>query len=349
MKVLVSFEPNTKSLDFEGARLRKTIKGSLEMIGLEYTTSAIEKHDVVHLLSSEDEGKLNDAKEANIPVIVSALYCESDPHASYLEHKSKDGVRSTRLSDKGLKFLSRADLVLVPSLKMRDFLVDSGVTSDVSVSLPGINMSRFDFSREDEKPLFYRYFREDSKKKLVIGLGEYDLAMEGINAFINAAKMCPDALFYYIGKETVPGAFRSLKTKRLIAKAPKNLKFVTTIPDDIYRSALLNACLYVVPGYKTAGVMSLMDAMGAKCQIIARKQAIFDDFLIDGKTAYLGEFSETLSVLVREYLNGQLKPTIDEAYKFVSTKCNLKTVGEQLKFFYQEQINLKKVQKQKEN
>ena len=89
--------------------------------------------------------------------------------------------------------------------------------------------------------------------------------------------------------------------------------------------------------------MSMIDAMGAKCQIIARKQAVFSDLLLDGKTAYLGEFSETISALIRDYLNGKLKPTIEEAHEFVSSKCNLKTVGEQLKWFYLEQINLKKM------
>lgn len=342
MKVLVSFQPNKKASDFEGARLRKTIKGALEMVGVEYTTSIVEKYDVVHLITPDDENKLNDAKENNIPVVVSACYCEDDPLASFLEHKSKDGNRTTELSSKALRFLNKADLVLVPTPSVRDFLVNSGVTADISIALPGINMSRFDFSREDEKNIFYRYFREDPKRDLVIGLGEYDLQMEGINAFISAAKMCPNATFYFIGRETTPGIYNSLKIKRLINSAPKNLKFTNIIPDDVYRSALLNAKVFVLPGYKTAGVMSILDAMAAKCQIIARKQAIYSDFLKDGETAYLGEFSETISSLVRDYLQGKTKPTIEEAYKEAS-KCNLKAVGEQLKWFYLEQINIKEL------
>ena len=343
MKILVSFQPNKKAPDFEGVRLRKTIKGALEMAGVDYTTSIVEKYDVIHLMTPEDENKLNDAKENNIPIIVSALYCESDPVANYLEYKSKDGVRHVRLSDKGLRFLNKADLVLVPSLKARDLLVDSGVTSDISVSQPGLNVSRFDFSREEEKNLFYRYFREDPKKRLVVAVGEYDASMDGINAYINAAKKCPDVLFYFIGRETMPGNFTSMKTKKMIAGAPKNLKFTTVIPDDIYRSALLNAEVFAVPGYRPTGAMSLVDAMGAKCQIIARKQAVFTDLVVDGKTGYLGEYSETISSLIRDYLEGKLKPTIDEAHKNVFEKNNLKVVGEQLKWFYVEQINIKKL------
>lgn len=343
MKILVSFQPNKKAPDFEGVRLRKTIKGALEMAGVDYTTSVVEKYDAIHLMTPDDENKLNDAKENNVPIIVSALYCESDPVASYLEYKSKDGVRHVRLSDKALRFLNKADLVLVPSLKARDFLVDSGVTSDISISQPGLNVSRYDFSREEEKTLFFRYFREDPKKRLVVAVGEYDFNMDGINAYINAAKKCPNVLFYYIGRETIPGAFTSMKNKKMVSGAPKNLKFTTVMPDDIYRSALLNAEVFVVPGYRPIGAMSLVDAMGAKCQIIARKQAVFTDLVVDGKTGYLGEYSETISSLIRDYLEGKLKPTIDEAHNLISEKNNLKVVGEQLKWFYVEQINIKKI------
>jgi 1,2-diacylglycerol-3-alpha-glucose alpha-1,2-glucosyltransferase len=107
---------------------------------------------------------------------------------------------------------------------------------------------------------------------------------------------------------------------------------------------MLNAALFVIPGYKTTGVISLMDAMAAKCQIIARKQAVFPDILVDGKTAYLGQFSETITSLIKDYLDGKLKPTTEEAYKYVS-KYNLRATGEQLRWFYLEQINIKKLSK----
>ena len=342
MKVLVSFQPNKKASDFEGVRLRKTIKGALEMVGVDYTTSIVERHDIVHLISPEDENKLNDAKENNIPVVVSALYCENDPLASYLEHKTKDNERVTDLTAKAQRFLNKADLVLVPSEIAREFLVDKGITADISVALSGINMSRFDFSRDDEKVIFYRYFREDPKRKLILGIGEYDGIMEGISSFVGAAKANPEALFYYIGRETIPGIYNSLKMKRLIMTAPKNLKFINVVPDDIYRSAMLNASLFVIPGYKTTGVISLMDAMAAKCQIIARKQAVYPDILVDGKTAYLGQFSETITSLIKDFLDEKLKPTTEEAYNYVS-KYNLRATGEQLRWFYLEQINIKKL------
>ncbi|MCR5505902.1 MAG: glycosyltransferase [Bacilli bacterium] len=340
MKVLVSFQPNKKASDFEGARLRKTIKGSLEILNVEYTTSIVDKFDIMHLISSEDDNKANDAKESNIPLVISALYCEDDPLANYIEYKSKDGTRFTGLKKQGLKFLNKANVITVPSQKGKEFLMENGVKADIQVVPPGINMSRFDFSREDEKDIFYRYFRENRSKRLVVAMGEYDNNMDGINAFINAAKKCPDVLFYYIGRESVPGVLKSFKMSRLINSSPKNVKFHGIIPDDVYRSALMNADVFMLPGYKVSGVVALFDAMAAKCQLIVRDQAVFSDLLEDGKTAYLAQYSETLTSLTKDYFQGKLKPTIEKAYQVVS-KHTLEEFGEQIKWVYQQQLNIK--------
>lgn len=340
MKILVTFQPNTKVIEFEGARMRKTIKGALEMANVEYTTSIVDNYDVMHLLSVEDDNKANDAKENNSPLVISALYAEDDPYASFLEYKSKDGKRVINLKARSLRFLNKADVVLVPTEASKTFLIDNGVKSDIQVCPLGVNTARFDFSREDEKDIFYRYFRENRSKKLVLALGEYDNNMDGISAFINAAKKCPDILFYYIGREAIPGVLKSFRLRNKISKAPKNVKFQGIVPDDVYRSALMNADVFMLPGYKKAGVVSIMDAIAAKCQLIVRQQAIFDDLLEDGKTAYLAQYSETLTMLTKDYFDGKLKPTIENAYKGL-TKNTLRDYGERLKWFYQQQINLK--------
>ena len=340
MKVLVSFEPKAKFDNFEGTRLRKTIKGSLEVKNIPYTSNILDDYDVAHFMSPEDENKINEAKEKNVPVIVSALYCEDDPAASFLDFKNKDGEKKISIKSKALRVLNKADLVLVPTEASRDLLLNNGVTSDIQVCLPGVNLSRFDFKRDDEKEIFYRYFSEETNKKLVLALGEYSGNMDGINALIAAAKKNPNVIFYYVGSDD--GVKKSWKLKRMIKKAPKNIRFKGIMPDDIYRSALMNATLFLFTGYKPLGVISIEDAMAAKCQIIIRKQAIYPEILEDGVTAYIAEFSETITSLIKDCLEGKIQPTVDNAYKHVS-KQNLETFGDQLMWFYKQQIERKKI------
>ena len=331
MKVLVSFKPKKNYDNFEGARMRKTIKGALELVNITHTDSEIDYYDVAHLISPEQENELSDIRDNGAPVVVSALYTEDDPMASFIENKSKE--RATFISSKALKFLNKADMILVPSQGAVEFLKENGLDKNVYPCFPAVNLARFDFSKEEEREIFHRYYREDKKKKLVIAIGEYTHEMEGISSFINAAKKCPNAIFYYIGKRTFRNKV-SLRLKKFLKSTPGNVRFIDVPPDDVYRSALLNADVLMIPGYKPVGATSIAEAMAARTQIIARKSAIFDGLLEDGETAHLAEFSETLASLTRDYLEGKIKPTIQQAYTKICSHT-LKQFGNELNSYYQ--------------
>ena len=331
MKVLVYFQPSPKHDYFEGARMRKTIKGALEIVDSKYTSNVYDDYDVAHFMSPDDENKLNIAIERGVPIVISALFGEADPSTRFLNYKSKDGKRITTIKPKALRMLNKADLVLVPCKSGKEFLVENGVTTKIEVCVPGINLSRFNFSREDEKELFYRYFREDKNKKLVVALGEYAYNLEGIHAVINAAEKKPDVTFYYVGDESF--ALNSRRSRKIIKSSPKNMHFIGIPTDDIYRSMLLNADVFMLPGYNFSGFISLEEAMASNCQLIVRKTAVCPETLKNEKTAYIAEFSETLTSLCLDYLDGKIKPTTEEAYQKISL-YTLQNFGRELTNIY---------------
>ena len=338
MKVLVYFQPSPKHDNFEGARMRKTIKGALEVIDQRYTSNLYDDYDVAHFMSPDDENKLNIALERKVPVIVSALFGEDDPATRFLNHKIKDGKASMTLKPKALRLLNKASLVLVPSEFAKEFLIRSGVNRPIQIIVPGVNLARFNFSREDEKELFYRYFREDKNKKLVLAMGEYSNNMEGVNALINAAKKREDVEFYYIGCETFAANYGNCK--KIIKNAPKNVRFKTILPDDIYRSMLLNADVFMLPGKNLSGIISIEEAMAAKCQLIVRGSAVFPEFLENEKTAYIAEQSEKLTSLCLDYLDSRIESTTKEAYQKISS-YNLENFGHQLSDIYKSLVTNK--------
>lgn len=339
MKVLISRKPNIHKDNFESARLNKSIKDALELVDVSSTDYPLDNYDVVHLVSSKEEGFFMDAEGKNVPIIVSALMCENDPNASFLDFKYKDGEIINTILSKDVKFLNRASHVLVPCESARDLLISNGVKNRISVVPPGINLSIFDYEKEEEKDLFYRYFREEKNKKLVVAVGEYD-SLEGINAFISAGNKCPNALFYFFGHSQSKIRANS-KIKGLIKKAPKNVKFNQMVPFDIYHSALLNAEIFMLPGYKKAGFVSLMEAMAAKCQLIVREQALFPGFLTDGENGYIAKFSETIVSLTKDFLDGKLHSTTLTTYDKVK-KASLTTIGERLNWIYEQELKRKK-------
>jgi len=335
MHVLITFNPKYYQDNFEGSRLRKTIKGALEMVGIPYTNNPIEYYDIVHLLSCENEISENQAIDKNIPIIVSALSTESDPKAKYFDFKSKDGKITNTLSTKATRFLNNASLIIVPTESCVELLRRNGINTPIEVMLPGINISRFDFSRKDEKEIFFRYFKESPGKKLVISNGDYD-NIEGINCFIQAAMKCPSANFYYFGQAKRRSILK-FSINKLIKKAPSNCHFSSTVTDDVYRSALLNADLFLFTSYQYVGVVSLLEAMASKCQLIVREQALFEGLIENEKTGYVAKFSETLISLTKDFLDGKLKSTVLEAYKLAKTN-SLESVGNKLQIIYENEL-----------
>ena len=338
MKVFVHFQPNPEFDNFEGARLRKSIKSALEVHEIPYTNSLMDDFDVAHFIYIEEESVIQELKERHVPIIISALYCEDDPCASYVEYKNKDGERTYSVKAKAIKFLDSADLVLVPNQPAKNILVNAGIKTRIEICPTGVNFSRFDFSRDDEKELFYRYFSCEKGKKIALAIGDCSDEIDGLGVISKAAQICKDVNFYYLVKND-RGNKLGWKNRRMIKKLPHNVTFANLVPDDIYRSALLNADVFLHPGYKPAGLISIYEAMAAKCQLIVRQQDILEGIAIDQETAYVASYSETLAGIIKDYFEGKLKPTYNNAYKMVS-KNDMKALGKKISEYYQEVIKL---------
>ena len=121
MRVLIYFKPKAKFDNFEGTRLRKSLKGALEINNMEYTSEYVDRYDIAHFITPADESKINACIENNIPVVMSALYCESDLEASYLEY-DKNEKRTIKLSSKAEK------VFLFPQTKQRNSSSIAGLT-----------------------------------------------------------------------------------------------------------------------------------------------------------------------------------------------------------------------------
>ena len=335
MRVLIYFKPREKFDNFEGARMRKTIKGALEINNIDYTSDFVDYYDIAHFVSPNDELKINNCIENKMPVVISALYSESDIEASFIEYAYKKEKRIIKLTSKALRVLNKVNLVLVPSEQAKQFLIKSGIETPIKVVSAGINVARFNYLRDEEFDVFYRYYREDKNKKLVISIGSYD-NLDGVSAFIKCAKLNPNAIFYYFAQHN---AKINSKYRLATHKAPKNCHFVNIPNDDIYRSALVNSSVFMYNGYDTAGIVSILEAMAAKTEIVIREQPLFSDTLINEKTCHVAQYSETLTALACECLQEKIYPTKDEAYNYALGQ-GIDKLGEQLKDIYNDLLKL---------
>ena len=107
MRVLIYYQPNSNRDAFEGDRLRKTLKGECESMGIEWVDSRYSKPDIAHFVSDKDLGLMRRMKAKGVKTVVSAFYCERDLDARML---IADPKGQFFLRPKAKKMLNEADI-----------------------------------------------------------------------------------------------------------------------------------------------------------------------------------------------------------------------------------------------
>jgi 1,2-diacylglycerol-3-alpha-glucose alpha-1,2-glucosyltransferase len=333
MKAYVYFDPGRKWDVFEGARLRKNIKGALELADVPWVQSIFAAPDILHVLSCDDENKVHDAKEEGIKVVVSACYCERDPSARFFNQDSQ-GYYVLKL--KAERVLEAADLILVPTKMSENALRQCGIKNPaIKILSPGVNLARFEDSDPIERDIFYRYFRFPSTTKFVISLGNYE-DNQVVSSFLSIAKMVPSVRFFFIGGARKNIADESL-SRKLNKEAPANVRFSDFLEDDVYRSGMMGAAVYLSFAQVVPDPMIVLEAMASKTQIISLGKPLGGEFLIDKKTAYVCLDETKAGQMIESYCLGKLAPTIIEGYR-VARASSLSVVGRQLKAYYESVI-----------
>ena len=209
--------------------------------------------EIVHFLSPDDENKANDAGLDGTKMVFSVGYCEGDPNARFYDYP-KDGAPT--LKGKSTRVLSKADLVLCPNDSIASSLKEQGVAAPVKVLPPSVNLTRFEFASLAERNVFKRYFGIRDEDKYVIATGDYG-DRKILDLLKEIATMCPKVKFFFFGTKK-HGAIYSIQLKNYTRKAPKNLRFNPIVEDDVYRSAMIPAGMYLLTSLTLAvGVILL--------------------------------------------------------------------------------------------
>jgi 1,2-diacylglycerol-3-alpha-glucose alpha-1,2-glucosyltransferase len=329
MRVLVYFQPNEKLDVFEGMRLRKNIKGALELSGVNWVESIFALPDIVHFVSPDDENKAHDAALDGEKVVVSALYSENDPSARYLERDSKGDFV---LRSKAIRMLSFSDLILVPSPSARDFLRANGIVGRTEILPAGVNLSRFEKNDPVEVGVFYRYFSFKENEKFVLVVGDYDDPL-CVERFLRIASLVPEVRFVFLGM-AAHGRVSARRVRSLGKRAPANVRFSDLVQDDVYRSAMMNATIYLSFESSHPDFLTVLEAMAAKTQVMSLAELKQGNLLIDKENAYCYANEERLAKAIQSYCQGKLNPTIIEAYR-TAKAASLRENGAKLKAYYE--------------
>lgn len=326
MKVFI-YHKNTSGADaFEGARLRKTLKGACEVVDIPWVDSPQEGVEVAHFLAPDDLPALRSQKLAGVPCVVSAFYAEDDPNAAFLEPGS-----FFRFKKKGLQILNEADLVLVPDSRLASLAQKAGVTTHIEILEPAVRMNRFSQTANESK-IFPRYFGVKPEVKTVVATGSYTDA-KTINLIKKVAKAAPNLEFYFFGACKKYDRF-SLAKKLCRLRRSKNLHFKDIVQDDVYRSALMNSSAYISNDSMRPDPIAPIEAFASKTQVVALSAPSPSPALIEGVSCYFFPSPEAMANYLISLNFGTAETTIESAYA-IAKAHNLISYGNKLKGYYE--------------
>ena len=332
MRVMIHFQDSSNRDAFEGVRLRKTLKGECERMGVSWVDSKFANPDIAHFISSKDISVLQRFSKNGSKTVVSALYCEHEVDDSFLE---LDRFGRISLKNSGKKMLNEADLVLVPSISAKKLLVSNGVTSEIKVAQTSVNVERFEVD-ELEKQLFLRYFGVSPERKYVLITGNFHEKRK-MSLVRGLSKAFPRLRFYFFGCSTGTDAPFINHYKFL---AGDNLKISRILSDDVYRSAVIHASAYLVLSPLPDGI-GITEAFAAKTPVIAFGDQTLNPNLIDGVTALVCPTEKELVQTLSELDQGREINTTISAFA-IASRNNLNRGGQTLKANYEKLLEGKK-------
>ncbi len=172
-------------------------------------------------------------------------------------------------------FYNRADLVLAVSDETKHELEKLGVKSDIEVFYNSIDIEVYKKTARDRQAA-RRTLGLSKDDWLVVGAGQVQ-PRKRIDTFVAAAKALPEVRFIWVGGMPFKRAAASYdKMKRLIERAPDNLKFTGVIELEEVRDYYFAADVFLLPSSQETFGLVAIEAAAASLPVILRDIKDYD-------------------------------------------------------------------------
>ncbi len=308
--------------NFEVSRLRKDLKGSLELNNFPYSVSVYdETYSIAHFVTIDDYKKYKNETPKGTKIVLSLLYCEEDYDGKVLKLNHE---KNYNISKFDVDAINKVDLVFTPTLKTKQQLILSGVTVPIEILLPGINISKYSIKNTYTRNIAYRYLKCSEEYSFITTVLNYE-DVEAFKRIQIIASKFPKIKFIAIADSRN----LSREIKKIIKKSPSNLQFPSVLDEDVYISLLFNSKAYLFINSNPGNIFQSLEAMASGTQIIALNSGIYPDIVIDKENGYVYNNFDSLIDGFNKFINNELSPTIQKAKEFANVNA-LKNIGEKL-------------------
>lgn len=308
MKVLV-YKDAKKSLQKNEEIYYHNLKYVIEQVYKDVMVSDIEEDfDIAHFISLNHKDKIiKIKKEKDVPVVVTYIRKRS--------RQKEDDPTDLQIPNEEIKILNMVDKVIVFTKNEYAILKNNKVETPIEIIGPGVREARFSSMTDLEIAAFIQYAGINKKDKIAVSMIDPRYSEDIINLYRIANEFKEMKFFVFVvqnKKVHIPW-----KNKRLLKKFPKNIKFMSEIDEDLYKSSLLRADYLITPSNPTNAELLIYDAMITKTPIFAFYSSLLDTILYDKENAYICDDVESAIKLIKDMYEKKIPLLVEEAYEFV--------------------------------
>ena len=338
MKVLLYAE-GLKVIGVSG--LGKAIQHQMKALELEkvpYTTDINDTYDIAHINTYFFKSYFlaRKLKKKGIKIVY---------HAHSTEEDYRDGFIFGHLTSKLFKWwiikcYKFGDIIVTPTEYSKNILEHyKGLENKKIVAIS--NGLELDFFKPDKsyRNSFLKRYGYKNDDKVIVGIGIYS-RRKGIVDFVELAKRLPEYKFIWFGSSPIAAATSDVKKALKESEKMSNIKFPGHVPQEMIREALGGCDLYLFPTYEETEGIPIIEACAMETNTIIRDIPIFN-YLEDGVNVYKAKDVDEFEDKIKRFLNGELK-SVSKGAREIAKKCDIKTVGKELKEVYLEVLNTNK-------
>lgn len=294
MKVLIYFPRKKVELFFEGAMLEYQLMKACKVEGVTILDKFSREVDIANFinLTPRSASVIRQAAVNSIPTLLWMFFANNDEETRIIEMKNDGRIY---IPTPKLDLINIMDAVIVPTNEAKVMVRKLGVKIPVFVITGAVDTKRVQELMTSKADVFRRYFRINEEQKYAMSVlnlrAKYEL--EQLNSLASAL---PDYNFYtFISAGT--SLIDQVRLKTLDKRTVKNLIISELVPEDVYRSGLINASYYIDIGREKMNVMTLYEPMFLKVPLILNKEAVFTEIVDKGSAFIVNDFNGAAFVI----------------------------------------------------
>ncbi len=300
------------------ARLHRDLESLYYLMGIDVTTNEEQHFDFAHFVDISQKSKILYVKE-RLKKKVILNYFVNKKNSNSLENSYLIPFEDKRI-------LNKVDLIIVSCQADKMTLILNDIKTNIEIMTPSVKEERFTKINELEKNSFFQYAGLLKNEEFALAVVNYK-NYQDIFDLISLSEKLPELSFFVFGPKIKFSTPR--KIKKMIKNAPRNIKFKTIINEDLFKSAMLLSKFYIVTRESEGEVITILEAMITKTQLLTFNTHLNGDVLKDNVNCILSNDIDQMKENIVNYLNGKIS-TIDEAYKYAK-ECNYLNSSQNLK------------------